>query len=629
MSKKASKAKAPPKTVVEEEDENSDEDDIYANERQTVSAFAAAGRRPVKKLRIGGGSGGGAKLSIEGPILEMKTEHYTGVTGQSVPKRRLTIANPTFFGDAAQDFVSSGYGAWLVPSMKVQSDDDDEGQKKKGERCVVYNGPETRCRQLDGAVAVSVHMKGLGDDKKNDVPRMKIGDHVRIWGNAAEPGTRKDTGELTLYLNSGGGEITQDAPAPPYVPRALAKYALERGEKALFDMSLVRGGFFYTERMSDEEAHQARVIQGWWQKHKDGAARSVKSLALGKSDDVAANLNAQAAYIESLDVGAVASGLKMFPVEKDYDHIVAPVVLEGSSPAEMAKSGSEDPYPMSAYRIAKAAKDPELAKALPKTMMPAVISAVEFRPDKTGFSIYFNIMAIPDVAAAVEAKKKDKTCSPQLKMGNCIMAEQSLKEYVKTFCRDPELVKMGISELFPGPLTGVIFLKTMLGSETSAPSAFPIGGGVKILMRESLEKGALLVSEAFVKKNLCEGSSQFVGERELKRDTALTGTNNEEMMTFSEYGVQELTSQAWKFSQLDPMRFKDSEFGVENTTVEYRVLFEGVNTLLKTNDDARMDSEAGEAALAEHVKKRDEGDVKFFFAHQCLVYAVAVEKDSD
>ena len=77
------------------------------------------------------------------------------------------------------------------------------------------------------------------------------------------------------------------------------------------------------------------------------------------------------------------------------------------------------------------------------------------------------------------------------------------------------------------------------------------------------------------------------------------------------------------------MRFKDSEFGVENTTVEYRVLFEGVNTLLKTNDDARMDSEAGEAALAEHVKKRDEGDVKFFFAHQCLVYAVAVEKDSD
>ena len=73
MSKKASKAKAPPKTVVEEEDENSDEDDIYANERQTVSAFAAAGRRPVKKLRIGGGSGGGAKLSIEGPILEMKT----------------------------------------------------------------------------------------------------------------------------------------------------------------------------------------------------------------------------------------------------------------------------------------------------------------------------------------------------------------------------------------------------------------------------------------------------------------------------------------------------------------------------------------------------------------------------
>ena len=322
-------------------------------------------------------------------------------------------------------------------------------------------------------------------------------------------------------MNSGGGEITQDAPAVPYVPRALAKYALERGEKALFDMSLVRGGFFYTDKMSDPEAHQARVIQAWWQKHKDGAARSVKSLALGKSDDVATNLNAQASYIESLDVGAVASGLKMFPVEKDYDHIVAPVVLEGSSPAEMAKSGSEDPYPMSAYRIAKAAKDPELAKALPKTMMPAVISAVEFRPDKTGFSIYFNIMAIPDVAAAVEAKKKDKTCSPQLKMGNCIMAEQSLKEYVKTFCRDPELVKMGISELFPGPLTGVIFLKTMLGSETSAPSAFPIGGGVKILMRESLEKGALLVSEAFVKttRRSCDGQQRGSWLRSVHRST--------------------------------------------------------------------------------------------------------------
>ena len=187
---------------------------------------------------------------------------------------------------------------------------------------------------------------------------------------------------------------------------------------------------------------------------------------------------------------------------------------------------------------------------------------------------------------------------------------------------------MFVRELFLGQTTGCLFLKMGAVKEGAdgklvVNTDWPLAEGVqRMVLDDTLANGAVLVSEAFVKENMCDGNTQFVPERQLDAETALPLTATQEPIQFSKHGIQELTSNSWKFSQLQPEKFKDAPAGTKMTTT-YRVLFDGVRAVLAKNDSARTDAEQGEALLEQ--KANVEGkDLKEFITTSALVYAVAV-----
>jgi hypothetical protein len=314
------------------------------------------------------------------------------------------------------------------------------------------------------------------------------------------------------------------------------------------------------------------------------------------------------------------------PTEKKFDAPVVPLLLLGAPPCMTTKWKNKAPAVL--LKLKEARKDPAVLAQMPSQMLASVVHSLEFgsKENSTGFTAYYQTVAIPDVHAAVEALKVDKNADPGLNLGPMMAAEQSLKFYQSMSCRDPELVKMWCEELLLGPAVGSVFVKMLPVAVSGGPrilsSDWPVGSGMKLVLNKTLEMGAVLVSKEFIQKNMCEGTTQFVGERRLNPETAMPVYNDEEPVNFEQHGVQELTSSAWKFSHFEPDRFNDPPAFAAMKT-EYRVVYKGVRAFLNTDDDARTDTKAGEAAIALAASAAGKS-VSKFLCYDTLSYAVAV-----
>jgi len=631
MSKKREREskKAPPK-----EDTDSDDDDFGM-----MSSFAKASAQPVQRQRVSAGGGGGNHARAVGMIIDIKNVMFDKRGGGKIPKRLLTLVAPTVTGNDAADFVGTKFGAWLLPVQeKVAADEGSEdggggwpekshdGPVKKIYDLYYDDGPDTRCRQIDGSLTVSLYTESLNADKGSDVGRMKVGDIVEVWGLKAVGGMNKSGTEATLYTNAGGGKIVTEGPGVARVNETIMEYARDRQEYGLFNASMAKNAFFDARDLNEAQKHQASILQKDWLDHRDAATARFRALAVGKDQDTASKLVEQADRLAGHDPAFFATGNDIVPTEKKFDAPVVPLLLLGAPPCTTAKW--ENKVPAVLLKLNEARKDPAVFAQMPSQMLASVVHSLEFgsKEGSTGFTAYYQTYAISDVRAAVEALKADKKADPGLNLGPMLAAEQSLKFYQSMSCRDPELVKMWCEELLLGSAVGSVFVKMLPVAVSGGPrilsSDWPVGSGMKLVLAKTLEMGAVVVSKEFIQKNMCEGTTQFVGERRLNPETAMPVYNDEEPVNFEQHGVQELTSGAWKFSHFDPDRFSDPPAFATMKT-EYRVVFKGVRQLLNTDDEARTDTEAGEAAVAKAAKAAGK-NVSKFLCYDTLAYAVAV-----
>ena len=623
------KARPPP---IEEEEDDSDSDDFGM-----AAAFQKSAAQPVQRRRLNAGNGSMNRARARGIILETSLESFNKKAGGTIPKRKVLLGCPTVYGDGADNFVGGTYTSLILPTVEKEGSeggDDEQGGEQTGqgapanppkrkERFLNFeHGHDTRCRRVDGSLSVTLYVESLNPDKTSDVGRMKVGDIIELWGLEAVPGLSK-TFSATLYLNAGGGKIITEGPPPAGVPRALMAYARDRQNYALHVASSAKDAFFGAKGLNAEQTRQATLLQKEWTKEVDLIADGFRSLSVGKDADLASQLGEQFDHMHSKGVEYYAAGNEIVTVEPKYDKAIVPLMLFADTPAGQKKSA----MPLALKHLKKAKKDDEFRKTLPSSMLAGTVSHIEFyKEGGTGFVMHLTTVAVPDVDGAVEALKGEERLHGGLQLGPSIVVDQTIKNYQRESCRDPALVKMFVNELFLGHVTGTLFAKmgsvVDTGGGLSVSPDWPLAGGINLVLDETLQKGTVLVSKDFVTKWLCDGNNQFVVERALDAETALPLTNDQEPVTFAKHGVQELTSGSWKFSQLEPDRFKDAPKGVAMAT-EYRFLFEGARNLLADNDLARTDAEVGEKAMAEAAKAVGKS-VKDFAVNDCLAYAVAV-----
>lgn len=621
----SSKAKAPPPEEVTDDSDG---------EMPMVASFRKAAKQVVSHQKVNTSGGGAEKSRARGMIIELGEQMVAKKGGNGkTAKKLITIGCPQIDENGAGDYVGTNFASILLPSQKpAESDEDDnDGSKSMATKQLIYpNGPETRCRKIDGSLTVSLYAEGLDKSKETDVARMKVGDMVEIYKLEASPGYSVKNDAETLYVNAGGGKILVEGPPLAHVAAAIKKYAGDRQQHAVFWASVAAQGFYDTSRLNDEQKKQAAVLHKWWDTHLADASRGFRSLAAGKEETLASKLLEQSDRLAGHDAAHFAAGHDMVPTEKKHDAPIAPLLLFAGPPCKMA-AGDAEPYPVVVETLYKARKDEAVLATMPKSMLAMVCNHIKWHKEGQGgtsFTAFFCGTAFPDVHGAVAALKKDKTADPGLSLGPVLAAEQSMRAYINLASRDPVLTKMFVNELFFGQLSGTIFVKVLPqihgGDAPVVASDYPIGSRVQLDLKESLENGAAVVTEAFVREHMCDGGETFVCERQFDGETVLKKSEkdlNEEPVKYATHGVQELSCASWKFSMFEAEKFKEAQ---GPTLVEFRVLFDGVRNVLAENDEARLDEKSGEVAVTAAAKKAGM-KVNEFLTTKCLVYAVAAD----
>ncbi len=618
------------KAASDKDDSDSESDDFGMQ-----AAFAKSASKPVARQRTQGAGGGMARARAQGMIVEIKDETVAKRNGSgTIPKRRMTLVNPKVMGDGADNYVGSNFASFLLPMIEKDDGGSEDGTvggggmnepRQRKERFLTYpDSYNTRCRRIDGSMVVSLYRESFSKDKESDVGRMKVGDIIEVWSLEAVVDINR-IGEETLFLNAGGGKIVTEGPPVSEVPRAMMSYAMERQEQALFTASTAKSGFFDASELrtfNEEQTRQAKILQSQWKDHIEKIGQNFRNLSVGKEAQLSTNLVDAADRLKEKGPEYFAAGGVICPYEEKYDMPVVPLILLGDAPAHQKQAKG---LPVVLQQLKKAVKDDEVRSTLPKSMLAPVVSNVEFyKEGSNGFVLTITAVGVPDVDGAVEALKENKKANPGLQLGTSILVDQTIKNYQRETCRDKNFVKMFVEEVFTGQITGALFAKMGEAKESDTGwnvySQWPIASGVKLMLDATLSKGAVLVSRDFVVENLCDGTTQCVGERTLEQENALPLSEDQEPVTFAKHGVQELTSGAWKLSHLDPARFKDAAAPVKT---EFRVLFSGVRNLLADDDEPRTDEKAGEAAVAKMAKEAGKS-VKEFVCWNTLLYAVAV-----
>ena len=132
-------------------------------------------------------------------------------------------------------------------------------------------------------------------------------------------------------------------------------------------------------------------------------------------------------------------------------------------------------------------------------------------------------------------------------------------------------------------------------------------------MPATLKKGSVLVSEGFIKTNLCAGGGQFVPPK-VGKDVGRFDFPDKvtSMPDLEEYGVQEITYDSFDLDNW-------SELG----DIEYRVVCPDVFDAIKNDETIATDQAKGEGFLKE-LGHDTPSKMKIFLTGVCLVYAVLV-----
>lgn len=580
--------------------------------KQMCSIFDEPAPPPMRKMRANkGGDGNSTALcKIQGVVTRTKDETVNGPRGP-IPKKRIDLVVTGIIANGAQDIIRTGVEGenFIFPSKQIdtpeQAEAGGEGKFKAKARELIVS-PMQKVRKL--STFSSAFYKEGKEGGDTGVNACEPGMLVEISGVCVNAVVNKTSGATNFYLN--GGKVTclmDKAPSPGELPRHMIE--LNKQEKMMewsaFAASIPMKGFFDSDQqsvMNPAQKAQAVACQAMWQRLVEGTADRLGIMAQGKDEDMAGQINGHEQRIRASAPEKVAGGdISLFLIDQ-YDCTIAPIAQSGVTP-----------WNRTPEMIQLLNSGPEGQAKVPQTFTAPWVVNVEV----TGkaLSVDMRVAFIFDKDQAIEALENGDLSPVLASSTAAIPMSLSLRDHaVKLGSLLEGKVAMGCRELLPVAEFAAFPKMANIeeGGQDAIKTDFPEGGTLYINMHKTLQHGSLLVSEGFVKANLCGGGATFVPPKvkaEVSKLDFPAGVTD--MPDLEGYTYQELTYASFDFGNWE----------TESLEPKFRVVFPGVLGRLK-DDEALTTDTAKAEALLKSMGHDTPLKMKKFLTEECLVYAV-------
>ena len=611
MSKKATKRSASPSV---EDKKLPIVPPANAAKKQMTSIFDEPAPPAMRKIRANKGGGGDstALCKIQGVVTRTKDETVQGPKGP-IPKKRIDIIVTGVITNGAQDVVRTGVEGevFLFPSRVIDTPGMAEGGDKKdgfkGKSRELVVSPMQTVRKL--STFSSSFYKDSKDGSESGVVACEAGMLVEISGVCVNAVTNKSSGNTNFYLNGGKVTCLMDK-APSAAMLAKHMIQLNQQEKMMewsaFACSIPMKGFFGTNyELNDAQKVQAQACQALWGKLVEGAADRLSVMAGGKDEETARQLESHETRIRATPPDKVAAGdMNLFLIDK-YDCTLAPIVQHGLTPGTRV--------PSIVQKLQGAAEE---AHGLPSMFTAPWVVNVEVHGKQ--LNVDTCVAYFFDKESALEAFDKGEE-NPTLATSSAgIAMSLSMRDFaVKFGSLLEEKVGMACNELLPVADFAAFPKMSNIeeGGQGAIKTDFPEGGTLYMDVEATLKKCAVLVSEDFVKTNLCGGGSQFVPPK-VSKDTGKFEFPDKvtEMPDLEEFKYQEITYDSFDIDNWGDLG-----------DIEYRIVCPSVFEYIKADEALATDAAKGEAFLKGLLPGLDQpSKMKAYLTGSCLVYAVLV-----
>jgi hypothetical protein len=581
-----------------------------AAKRQMTSIFDEPAPPPMRKIRggRGGGSDGTSLCKVQGVVTRTKDETVNGPKGP-IPKKRIDIIVTGVITNGAQDIVRTGIEGevFLFPSRVVDTPEAAETDKKdgafKGKERELVVSPMHTVRKL--STFSSSFYKDGKDGGETGVVACEPGMLVEINGVCVNAITKG--GNTSFYLNGGKVACLMDK-APSAAALAKHMIALNSQEKmqewSAFACSIPACGFFDgVDDLNSAQKTQALACNAMWKKLVEGAADRLGVMAGGKDEAVAQQLELHEQRIRATPPEKVAAGdTALFLIDK-YDSTIAPIVQQGLTPHSRVPG-----------MIQTLQNGGEEARKLPQQFTAPFTTNIETRGKQLNMEM--RVTYVFDRDAAIEAIDKGDESPILATPAAGIAMSLSMRDFaVKFGSLLEDKVSMACTQLLP--IADFAAFPKMSNIESGGAEAirsdFPEGGSLYLDVPATLKKGSVLVSEGFVKTNLCGGGGQYVPPK-VGKDIGRFDFPEKvtSMPDLEEYAYQEITYDSF-----------DVENWAELGNIEFRVVCPNVFDAIKNDEAIATDQAKGEAFLKE-LGHDTPSKMKTFLTGTCLVYAVLV-----
>lgn len=582
--------------------------------KKQCSVFDEEPPPPQRKIRANRGDSGGetSLIKVQGYVTRTQDIVVNGAKGP-IPKKEVNLIVTAVITNGAQDIIKTGIDgqAFLFPSKNVdtpeqaeQGDKKDDGFKAKRRELVAM--PVQQVRQLS-TMKCSFYKEGK-DGESVGVAACEPGMQIEISGVHAN--YVNSANGPSLYINAGSKVTCLMDKAP--LPGALAAHmiALAKSEQmqcwSAFSCSLPMDGYFnerFFEDASEAQKAQIMACRALWERVVEGMADRLGKMAEGKEEALAASLTAHEERVRATPPARVASGdTDLFKLSK-YDNTIAPIVQSGLTPWCRV--------PALLQKLQGSAED--------RAMLPSAFTMpwiVRIEIQGKALSVDLRVMSVFDKEQAVLAQSKDD--DPTIVSPNtypAITISLSLRDFgVKFGTLLEEKVKLACSQVLKTSEFAAFPSVFNIDGSGSMKTAFPEGGTLFVDVPKTLATHSILVSEGFIKTNMCGGGTQFVPPK-VKADVAKLDFPDKvtTMPDLEEYGYQELT-----FDSFDIENWNDL------AKFEFRIVCPGVFEALRENKELASNAALGEAFLkkASTTPLDTPAKMKAFLTGECLVYAV-------
>jgi len=439
------------------------------------------------------------------------------------------------------------------------------------------------------------------DGGETGVCACDVGSTVEVSGVCVNVVVKNGT--TNFYLNGGKVLPLMDkAPSAAVLAKHMITFCSQpkSQEWSAFACSIPCKGFFDTSALNDAQKIQANACQAMWRKLVEATADRVAVMSQGKGEETARILEGHEARIRATPPEKVASGdVSLFLIDR-YDSTIAPIVQHGLTPSnrvpgiiQKLQAGGSDAYELP-----------------PMFTAPWVVN-VEVQGKSLG--VEMRIAYIFDKEAALDAVDKGDE-QPVLATSSAGVAlSLSMRDFAVKFGSLIEhKIGMACKELLPIADFACFPKMSNIEEGGAIGTEFPEGGTLYVDVPATLKKCSVLVSEGFIKTNLCGGGSQFVPPKVAKETAKFDFPDKiTEMPDLEEFKYQEITYDSFDISNW-------SDVG----DVEYRVVFGDVFEAVKGDEALATDAAKGEAFLKGLDVLDSANKMKAYLTTTCLVYAV-------